>query len=564
MGIISFVAVFQFAPPILGGLFWRRANKLGALLGLSAGSLVWFYTLLLPSFARSGWISVDLLERGPWGIALLRPEQLFGLSGLYDPVVHATFWSFTLNVGLYVLGSLLFQPSQSERRIATTFVGRAVPPIPPSLSAEGDTFVELEDKRPAIRSLLNRYFSAQEAAHVMQQCEQAVQITDTHHVSVPKLAELYGEVERLLAGSIGAASAHRASRTALPYTPEEWHELSAIYGQILADLKVSPEQLRQRVNYYQERAVLVSVHAQELQDSVAQLERAQAELRQAHDELENRVQERTRALNQSNQKLREEVAERRRTEEALALSNAELKQFAYIASHDLQEPLRTVASCMQVIESQYKGKLGEEADQVLGFAVDAAKRMRLLINDLLAYARVGGPVQTLDQIDIQQVVEAATENLHQAVEESHAQIIVGPLPTVMGDSTQLTQVFQNLIDNAIKFRGERTPEVRIGAEPAEGEWVFSIADNGIGIEPKYQDRIFRVFQRLNARSSYPGTGIGLALCKKVVERHGGRIWFESRVGEGSTFRFTIPQKGRRKGREAAHAREHRVSHSRGH
>ena len=378
-------------------------------------------------------------------------------------------------------------------------------------------------------------------------------ITDTHHFSVPKLAELYGEIERLLAGSIGAASAHRACRTGLPYTPEEWHELSAIYGQILADLKVSPEELRQRVNYYQERAVLVSVHAQELQDSVAELERVQAELRLAHDELENRVQERTQELNQSNQKLREEVAERRRAEEALALSNAELKQFAYIASHDLQEPLRTVASCVQVIESQYKGKLGEEADQVLGFAVDAAKRMRLLINDLLAYARVGGHVQTLDRIDTRQVVAAATENLRQAVEEAHAHITCGPLPTVMGDSTQLTQVFQNLIDNAIKFRGERTPEVRIGAELAQGEWVFSVADNGIGIEPKYQDRIFRVFQRLNTRSSYPGTGIGLALCKKVVEWHGGRIWVESRVGEGSTFRFTIPQRGRRKGREAAHA-----------
>jgi Na+/proline symporter/signal transduction histidine kinase len=564
MGIISFVAVFQFAPPILGGLFWRRANKVGALLGLSAGSLVWFYTLLLPSFVRSGWTSADLLERGPWGIALLRPEQLFGLSGLYDPVVHATFWSFTLNVGLYVLGSLLFQPSQSERRIATTFVGRSVPPSVASLAVSSDSLIALEDKRPAIHNLLSRYFPSQQAVHIMEQCEQAVHITDTPHVSVAKLAELYGELERLLAGFIGAASAHRASRTGLPYTAEEWRALSAIYGKILVDLKVSPEELRQRVNYYQERAALISAHAEELQNSVDELQRVQSELRLARDELENRVQERTQELNQSNQKLREEVAERRRAEEALALSNAELKQFAYIASHDLQEPLRTVASCVQVIESQYKGKLGPEADQVLGFAVDAAKRMRHLINDLLAFAHVGGRDPTLERIDTRQVVAMATENLHQAVEESHAHIICGPLPTVMGHSTQLTQLFQNLIDNAIKFRAERTPEVRIGAELTEGEWLFWVADNGIGIDPKYQDRIFRVFQRLNARGSYPGTGIGLALCKKVVEWHGGRIWVESRLGEGSTFRFTIPQRGRRQDWEAAHAREHRVSHSRGH
>ena len=193
-----------------------------------------------------------------------------------------------------------------------------------------------------------------------------------------------------------------------------------------------------------------------------------------------------------------------------------------------------------MIESQYKGKLGQEADQVLGFAVDAAKRMRHLINDLLAFAYVGGRDHTLERIDTRQVVEVATENLHQAVEESHAHIICGPLPTVMGDSTQLTQLFQNLIDNAIKFRGERTPEVHIGAELAEGEWVFSIADNGIGIEPKYRERVFRIFQRLHGRSEYPGTGIGLAIVRKAVEQLGGRVWIDDSPLGGTAFHLVLP------------------------
>jgi signal transduction histidine kinase len=420
-------------------------------------------------------------------------------------------------------------------------MGRAVPPI--SLLAEGDTFVELEDKRPAIRNLLNRYLPSQEAAHLIKQCEQAVHIGDTHHVSVPKLAELYGEVERLLAGSIGTATAHRASRTGLPYTPEEWHELSAIYGRILADLKVSPEELRQRVNYYQERAVLVSVHAQELQDSVAELERVQSELRLAHDELEKPG-----ASPHPGAEPEQPEAARgdRRPPPGRGGAGAVQRGTQTVRLHRLARPAGATAHGGQLCAGDrvtVQGEAGGRGGPGAGFAVDAAKRMRLLINDLLAYARVGGHVQTLDQIDTRQVVDMATENLRQALEESHGHITCGPLPTVLGDSTQLTQVFQNLIDNAIKFRGERTPEVRIGAELTQGEWVFSVADNGIGIEPKYQDRIFRVFQRLNARSSYPGTGIGLALCKKVVEWHGGRIWVESRVGEGSTFRFTIPQRG---------------------
>ncbi|MEU7896622.1 ATP-binding protein [Nonomuraea sp. NPDC049152] len=228
--------------------------------------------------------------------------------------------------------------------------------------------------------------------------------------------------------------------------------------------------------------------------------------------------------------------------EELRRSNGELEQFAYVASHDLQEPLRKVASFTQMLEQRYGDQLDDRAKQYIAFAVDGAKRMQLLINDLLDFSRVGRIGGEKVPLDASLPLEDAVANLATQIEETGAEVAYGALPEVTGNRSQLAQLFQNLIGNAIKFRGDEPPVVRVEARrDAEGMWEFSCSDNGIGIEEKYADRIFLIFQRLHTRDRYPGTGIGLALCKKIVEYHGGRIWLDNPEGEdhGTTVRWTL-------------------------
>jgi PAS domain S-box-containing protein len=247
--------------------------------------------------------------------------------------------------------------------------------------------------------------------------------------------------------------------------------------------------------------------------------------------------------------------------EELIRSNAELEQFAYVASHDLQEPLRMVISYLQLLERRYKCKLDANADEFINYAVDGASRMQTLINDLLSFSRLGTRPQELNIVNCQILLERAIANLKIAIEESGAVITYDPLPEVMVDSTQFVQLFQNLLGNAIKFRSDRTPQIHVSVErdrttsSAKGDcaltstdkvdrtnWLFSVKDNGIGIESQYAERIFLIFQRLHSRREYEGTGIGLAVCKKIVERHGGNLWLKSVVGQGSVFYFTVSDK----------------------
>jgi PAS domain S-box-containing protein len=230
--------------------------------------------------------------------------------------------------------------------------------------------------------------------------------------------------------------------------------------------------------------------------------------------------------------------------ERLARSNAELERFAFVASHDLQEPLRMVASFTQLLAKRYSGRLDETADRYIDSAVDGARRMQQLIVDLLAYSRVNSRELDLRRIECEAVVQTALQNLSEAIDESGAAIRRDPLPVLTADAAQLGQLFQNLIGNAIKFRGKAPLRIHIAATDNGPDWLFSVQDNGIGIDPRHADRIFQVFQRLHTREQYPGTGIGLAVCQKVAERHGGRIWVESELGVGSTFRFTISKQAR--------------------
>ena len=232
-----------------------------------------------------------------------------------------------------------------------------------------------------------------------------------------------------------------------------------------------------------------------------------------------------------------------RKAQQLTRSNAELEQFAYVASHDLQEPLRMIASYTQLILRRYGDRFDGDAREFMDFIVDGATRMKQLIEDLLAYSRVGTHGKEFRPTDSGAALQKALANLRAAIESTAGTVTYDPLPTVHADEFQLVQLFQNLIGNALKFKGAQTPRIHISAEDQADTWTFAVRDNGIGIDAEYFDRIFMVFQRLHSRTEYPGTGIGLAICKKVVDRHGGRIWIESKAGLGSTFWFTVPKKG---------------------
>ena len=236
----------------------------------------------------------------------------------------------------------------------------------------------------------------------------------------------------------------------------------------------------------------------------------------------------------------------RQSQAELARSNRDLEQFAYVASHDLQEPLRMVAAYTQLLAERYQGKLDENADKYIHYAVDGALRMQRLVHDLLSFSRLGHSGGDRRPVQCKSVVEMAIQNLQVAIEESHASVECGELPEVVADASQLAQLFQNLIGNAIKFRGTQPPRVRVEAEKAGREWIFSVVDNGIGIAPEHAEIVFVIFKRLHTRSEYAGNGIGLAICKKIVEQHGGRIWMESEPGKGTTFRFTLPVREREK------------------
>jgi PAS domain S-box-containing protein len=271
------------------------------------------------------------------------------------------------------------------------------------------------------------------------------------------------------------------------------------------------------------------------------------ELERHRNNLQDLVKERTAQLQETNEELGREIATRKHAEEELKelteelrRSNTDLEQFAYAASHDLQEPLRVVAGFVKLLEKRYRDGLDEKAHEFIDYAVDGVKRMQMLIKDLLAYSQLGTKGKTFTRTHCAVALEQAIYNLQASIEENGAEVTYDSLPTVMADTSQLSRLFQNLISNAIKFRGGEQLRIHISAERRGGEWVFSVRDNGIGIDPKYFERIFVIFQRLHTREEYEGTGIGLSVCKKIVERHGGRIWVESEVRKGSTFYFTIP------------------------
>jgi signal transduction histidine kinase len=271
------------------------------------------------------------------------------------------------------------------------------------------------------------------------------------------------------------------------------------------------------------------------QGTESKLKQSQQILEKVNCELETRVLERTTELVQAKQKL-----EKINTE--LIQSNQELEQFAYIVSHDLQAPLRSLNMFADLLAQEYHNKLSDEADQYIKYIIDGATRMQALIQDLLLYCRAGKNEQTWISIDLKEIVQQVIQDLHETIEKNNAIITIKNLPIVQVNPTEINQLFQNLISNGLKFCSQAQPEIVINTKLVEQQWLISVQDNGIGIESQYFKEIFQVFQRLHTQEQYPGTGIGLAICQKIVQRYGGKIWVESELGKGSTFYFTLPLK----------------------
>lgn len=289
--------------------------------------------------------------------------------------------------------------------------------------------------------------------------------------------------------------------------------------------------------------------ASELEQRVAEQTK---EIRQANEALEGHIK----ALENVNNQLEMEVTERSKAQDALDAantdlerSNRELELFASVASHDLQEPLRTITSYIELLAHKYGDKLDQQADQYMGFIMDGAHHLQTLINDLLAYSRVGTRAKPFAPVKMDSVLDQVLGGMKKTIAESNTQVERDELPEVLGDDVQLAQLFQNLIANAVKFRkNEAASRIRVTIKEDGDEWIFGVHDNGIGIDPQYSERIFQIFRRLHTREEYEGSGMGLAICRKIVEHHGGRIWVESTRGEGSSFYFTLPaQRGNHEG-----------------
>lgn len=654
IGIISFAAALQFAPAILLGIFWREANKAGAILGMGAGFAVWFYTMLLPFIARSGWLSENLIRSGPAGLGFLRPEQLFGITML-DPASHTVFWSLFFNIGLLVLGSLCFAQSKEENRLAASFVDALSAGKQPVSTRPEDPTIDFVKKRQTFEKLLSPYFSVPESEAICRRCAESVGIKEKQWISIMELANLVDEVETILAGSFGSSGAHRIINRARIFTEEETTALKALYSDILAEMHIGPEEMKQKIDYYREREALFNRHARELGEKIAQRDNEIAErkrfekaLRQSeakyrsifenavegifqttpqgrfircnpamarilgYDSPEEligkindiktqvyvdpqhresflrlirqrqevnwfevqfyrkdgsitwvslharpgydqngqlvqiegiatdisdlkRAEKELRALNKE---LEQRVAER--TAELKAAYN-ELKDFAYVVSHDLKSPLRSVHQLAGWISQDYADVLDERGRQYLNLLTGRVKRLHGFIDGILTYSRVGRVMGKSHPVDCNRIVDDVIQALSPSAD---IQVTVeNELPVLFGEKIRFQQLFQNLIGNAVNYMDKDGGEVKIGCEAAGSGWKFHVTDNGPGIEEKYHEKIFQIFQTLTSRDESESTGMGLTIARKIVAHYGGRIWVESKPGRGSSFFFTLPRTG---------------------
>lgn len=497
MGMISFAAALQFAPSILGGIFWERGNKVGAQIGLLAGCTIWFYTLVVPAFAKSGWVFQHVAEFGLFNMHFLKPEALFGMTAM-DPLGQSVFWSMLFNGGGYMVGSMLFEAKASGMTLAREFVNIFEQDSGLAYASENAT-INLKSKTQKIIGTLTHYVESADAGTMFVNCVKRVGLSGRRTVSLTELAELLGEVEKSLSGTVGAAEAHAAIMSSEVYSEEERARLSNMYAEILADLKLTPGELKQRVDYYKEREALLSQQALEL---------------------ETRVKART---------------------VDLEAANKELEAFSYSVSHDLRAPLRAIDGFSLALIEDYSGKLDAEGLDFLDRVRKASQRMGEVIDDILTLSRTTRLEVEREDVDLSQLVLDVVEETHQRFGgDVHVEVEIQPNLSADGDPRLLRLLFENLIGNAWKFSlTTDQPHISFTAEEVQQTTWFVVRDNGAGFDMQYANKLFQPFSRLHTQDEFEGTGIGLAIVDRVIRKHGGRIRAEGVVGEGAAFFFTL-------------------------
>lgn len=495
MGMISFAAALQFAPCLLGGLFWERGNKIGAQAGLLGGYAVWFYTLVFPTFSgHDGFIHSTTMD-GLFGIAALKPEALFGMTAM-DPLSQSVFWSMLVNIGFYIIGSTLFEAKTSGRTLAREFVN--IDKQTETHTPQGEATIDIKSKTSPIISALAHYVSNNDANSMFLNSLHRAGLAGKRKVSLTELTELLGEVENTLAGAVGAAEAHSAIMSAEVYTDEERAMLSNMYAEILADLKLTPGELKQRVDYYKERESIMS--------------------RQA-EELETRVKART---------------------VELEAANKELEAFSYSVSHDLRAPLRAIDGFSQALVEDFSDKLDEDGLDYLDRVRKASQRMGELIDDILTLSRMTRLELEREDIDLSGLALDVVEEIHERNQNRHVNVYIEPNLTAHADGRLVRLVLENLLGNAWKFStGNENPSISFEREEVDGATWFMVRDNGAGFDMRYQNKLFKAFSRLHAQDEFEGTGIGLAIVDRVVRKHGGSVRAEGELGKGATFYFTL-------------------------
>lgn len=507
IGMISFAAAFQFAPAILGGIFWRRGNKAGALMGLSAGFAIWFYTLLLPAFVRSGWIAYNFLDEGLWGLTFLRPEHLFGVLAI-GPLSQTVFWSLIFNTGLYVLGSLLFKQSASEQSLAQDFVGALTTGPALSRSLHRESYIDLAVKAKIILELFGQFFAEEEARSMTQKCLREARLEAKDRISIVELAQLHSEVERLLAGSVGAATAHRILAQSDLFAEHEARDLSEVYAEILAGLKVTPDDLKRRIDYHQEREALLAQHA---------------------SELEVKVRERTRDLEAA----QEELIKRERL--------SVLGQLTAVVSHELRNPLGVISFSAYYLTRNVKEQ-DEKVRKHLNRIGEQVGHCDLIIDELLEYTR--GPQSSLVRGEINPWLETVLDQISIPQGISVKRKLAAELPPVKFDGETLRRVVINLIENAFQAvqarsakegSGPYRPLIRVSTSMKDSAIHIGLEDNGIGMALEEASRAFEPLFTTRPR----GTGLGLAVVKKILNEHRGQVFLSSRPNHGTTVTVSL-------------------------
>jgi signal transduction histidine kinase len=486
IGLISFAAVAQFAPPVLCGLYWKGGTRTGALAGLVAGFSVWTYTLLIPAFAKSGWLGVELVESGPWGIELLRPTQLFGLAGL-DKITHAMIWSMIANVGAYVIGSVLRRQSAVEHAQATLFVDVYMQTGEPGSSWRGATSAS------ALQTLVGRFLGPARAVELFTAYAQQRKVKGVDELEGDRDLVRFAELQ--LAGTIGAASARTMVATVAQEEPLGLEDVMTIIDE----------------------ASQVIAHSHRLEEKQHELEAATQELKAANERL------------QELDRLKDD--------------------FISTVTHELRTPLTSIRAFSEILHD-HPDLGDAERQRFLGLVIKESERLTRLINQVLDLAKLeAGPTEwQAEDIDVHDiVVEAvsATSELFRsrgiALETRLATVGI----TVSGDRDRLMQVLLNLLSNAVKFSpaGSGRVEVRLSGEG--GRVRVDVQDNGVGIAPDHQELIFEKFRQVgDTLTEKPaGTGLGLAICREIIGHLGGRLWVESEPGRGSVFSFTLPTSG---------------------